>query len=92
MDPKETAEIVRATRSRKLTCKSWQLEAPMRMLMNNLHPDVAEDPHERVVYGGIGRAPRAWGDSDRGVATLPDREYRAGLAKPPRASVSASIA
>ena len=54
----------------EITAKSWQTEAPMRMLMNNLHPDVAENPHELVVYGGIGRAARSWGDFDRMVATL----------------------
>ncbi|PKP75559.1 MAG: urocanate hydratase [Alphaproteobacteria bacterium HGW-Alphaproteobacteria-6] len=54
------------------TAKSWQTEAAMRMLMNNLHPDVAENPHELVVYGGIGRAARTWDDFDRIVATLKD--------------------
>lgn len=44
----------------------------MRMLMNNLHPDVAENPHELVVYGGIGRAARTWADFDRIVASLKD--------------------
>ena len=39
----------------ELAAKSWQTEAPLRMLMNNLHPDAAENPHELVVYGGIGR-------------------------------------
>ena len=53
-----------------LTCRSWLTEAPMRMLMNNLHPDVAEAPHELVVYGGIGRAARTWDDFDRIVDTL----------------------
>ena len=53
-----------------ITAKSWLTEAPMRMLMNNLHPDVAENPHELVVYGGIGRAARTWEDFDRIVATL----------------------
>ncbi|QQA44221.1 urocanate hydratase [Pelagovum pacificum] len=48
----------------ELTAKSWQTEAPLRMLMNNLHPDVAENPHELVVYGGIGRAARTWDDFD----------------------------
>ena len=43
----------------ELTAKCWQTEAPLRMLMNNLHPDVAENPHELVVYGGIGRAARS---------------------------------
>ncbi|OYX02313.1 MAG: urocanate hydratase, partial [Bosea sp. 32-68-6] len=52
------------------TCKSWQTEAAMRMLMNNLHPDVAENPHELVVYGGIGRAARTWEDFDRICASL----------------------
>ena len=54
----------------ELTCRSWAAEAPMRMLMNNLHPEVAESPHELVVYGGIGRAARTWEDFDRIVATL----------------------
>ena len=56
------------------TAKSWQTEAALRMLMNNLHPDVAENPHELVVYGGIGRAARTWEDFDRIVATLKDLE------------------
>ena len=54
----------------ELTCRSWQTEAPLRMLMNNLHPDVAEAPHELVVYGGIGRAARTWDDFDAIVETL----------------------
>jgi urocanate hydratase len=57
-----------------LTAKSWLTEAPMRMLMNNLHPDVAENPHELVVYGGIGRAARTWEDFDRIVAALTELE------------------
>ncbi len=48
----------------EITAKSWLTEAPLRMLMNNLHPDVAENPHELVVYGGIGRAARTWEDFD----------------------------
>jgi urocanate hydratase len=56
----------------EITAKSWLTEAPMRMLMNNLHPDVAENPHELVVYGGIGRAARTWEDFDRIVAALKD--------------------
>ena len=55
-----------------LTAKSWLTEAPLRMLMNNLHPDVAENPHELVVYGGIGRAARTWEDFDAIVAALTD--------------------
>ncbi|GHG86267.1 urocanate hydratase [Pseudodonghicola xiamenensis] len=58
----------------ELNAKSWQTEAPLRMLMNNLHPDVAENPHELVVYGGIGRAARTWEDFDVIVATLKDLE------------------
>ncbi|MEM6376247.1 MAG: urocanate hydratase [Pseudomonadota bacterium] len=54
----------------EITAKTWQAEAAMRMLMNNLHPDVAENPHELVVYGGIGRAARTWEDFDRIVAGL----------------------
>ncbi len=54
----------------EITAKSWLTEAPMRMLMNNLHPDVAENPHELVVYGGIGRAARTWEDFDKIVASL----------------------
>ncbi|MEZ5847489.1 MAG: urocanate hydratase [Geminicoccaceae bacterium] len=53
-----------------ITARSWLTEAPMRMLMNNLHPDVAENPHELVVYGGIGRAARTWKDFDSIVTTL----------------------
>ncbi len=56
------------------TAKTWAGEAAMRMLMNNLHPDVAENPHELVVYGGIGRAARTWDDFDRIVAALRDLE------------------
>ena len=54
----------------ELTCKSWLTEAPMRMLMNNLHPDVAERPEDLVVYGGIGRAARDWECFDTIVETL----------------------
>ncbi|NIZ09073.1 urocanate hydratase [Pseudooceanicola sp. HF7] len=56
----------------ELNAKSWLTEAPLRMLMNNLHPDVAENPHELVVYGGIGRAARTWEDFDRICAALKD--------------------
>lgn len=69
LDRKNIREV-RPPEGPELNCKSWQTEAPMRMLMNNLHPDVAENPHELVVYGGIGRAARSWGDFDRMVATL----------------------
>ncbi|MCY4459523.1 MAG: urocanate hydratase [Albidovulum sp.] len=54
----------------EISARSWLTEAPMRMLMNNLHADVAENPHELVVYGGIGRAARTWEDFDRIVESL----------------------
>jgi len=73
LDRKNTRDIYPPTGT-EITAKSWLTEAPMRMLMNNLHPDVAENPHELVVYGGIGRAARTWGDFDRMVATLKDLE------------------
>ncbi len=66
---KNSRDIFAPTGS-EITAKSWQTEAAMRMLMNNLHPDVAENPHELVVYGGIGRAARTWEDFDRIVASL----------------------
>lgn len=58
----------------EITAKSWLTEAPMRMLMNNLHPDVAENPDELVVYGGIGRAARNWKAFDEIVASLKELE------------------
>ena len=61
---------IKADTGAQISCKSWLTEAPMRMLMNNLHPDVAENPHELVVYGGIGRAARSWEDYDKIVETL----------------------
>ncbi len=64
-----TRDIFPATGT-EITAKSWLTEAPMRMLMNNLHPDVAENPHELVVYGGIGRAARTWKDFDLIVDSL----------------------
>jgi urocanate hydratase len=62
--------IVRAPQGTKLNAQSWATEAPLRMLMNNLDPDVAERPEELVVYGGIGRAARNWEAFDRIVETL----------------------
>ena len=61
---------VRAPRGTTLNAKSWLTEAPLRMLMNNLDPDVAENPHELVVYGGIGRAARNWECYDAIVKAL----------------------
>ena len=69
-NPRHNIREVRAPRGDQLNAKSWLTEAPLRMLMNNLDPDVAERPHELVVYGGIGRAARTWDDFDRIVATL----------------------
>ncbi len=70
----DNARVIRAPHGLKLSAKSWQTEAPLRMLMNNLDPAVAEKPHELVVYGGIGRAARDWGSFDRIVAALRDLE------------------
>ncbi|WP_048471744.1 urocanate hydratase [Mycolicibacterium chlorophenolicum] len=61
---------VRAPRGSEITCKGWQQEAVLRMLMNNLDPEVAEHPDELVVYGGTGRAARSWEAFDAIVATL----------------------
>ncbi len=61
---------VRAPRGAARTCASWTLEAPFRMLQNNLDPEVAEDPQRLVVYGGTGRAARSWRDVRAILATL----------------------
>ena len=66
----DNMRVVRAPRGSERTAKSWLTEAPLRMLMNNLDPDVAERPGELVVYGGIGRAARDWQAFDRIVETL----------------------
>jgi len=66
----EGARPVRAPRGTTLTARSWQTEAPLRMLMNNLDPDVAERPDDLVVYGGTGRAARNWNAFDAMVRTL----------------------
>ncbi|HEX5335837.1 MAG TPA: urocanate hydratase [Propionicimonas sp.] len=65
---------VRAPRGTQLTARSWQTEAPLRMLMNNLDPEVAERPEDLVVYGGTGRAARSWEAFDAIVDTLRDLE------------------
>src|ERR1700722_14445282 len=70
----EGARPVRAPRGSTLTARSWQTEAPLRMLMNNLDPEVAERPDDLVVYGGTGRAARSWAAFDAIVAAL--RELR----------------
>ncbi|WP_425046383.1 urocanate hydratase [Primorskyibacter sp. S87] len=69
-DPRHNIRDVFPPTGPELNAKSWQTEAPLRMMMNNLHPDVAENPHELVVYGGIGRAARTWKDFDLIVDTL----------------------
>ncbi len=71
---KHRPQDVRAPRGTTLTAKSWLTEAPLRMLMNNLDPDVAENPHELVVYGGIGRAARNWDCYDAIVKALTNLE------------------
>ena len=60
---------VRAPRGSTLTCRGWGQEAAMRMLMNNLDPEVAEHPDQLIVYGGSGRAARSWGAYDAIVRT-----------------------
>ncbi|MCC6007371.1 MAG: urocanate hydratase [Rhodobacteraceae bacterium] len=69
-DPRHNIRDVFPPTGTEISARSWQTEAPLRMLMNNLHPDVAENPHELVVYGGIGRAARTWEDFDRICAAL----------------------
>jgi urocanate hydratase len=66
----DNARTIRAPRGPQLSAKSWLTEAPLRMLMNNLDPEVAEKPHELVVYGGMGRAARDWESFDRMVRAL----------------------
>ncbi|GAA0867097.1 urocanate hydratase [Sphingopyxis soli] len=66
----DNSRVIRPATGPEITARSWLTEAPMRMLMNNLHPDVAEAPHELVVYGGIGRAARDWESYDKIVETL----------------------
>ncbi|MGD9981872.1 MAG: urocanate hydratase [Hyphomonadaceae bacterium] len=71
MNPRrDLSRVIRAPRGMEKSCKSWLTEAALRMLMNNLDPDVAEHPEELVVYGGIGRAARDWKSYDRIVETL----------------------
>src|SRR3546814_16565887 len=66
----DNARKIRAPRGLDITARSWQTEAAMRMLMNNLDQEVAEKPEALVVYGGIGRAARDWESYDRIVAAL----------------------
>ncbi|WP_399680746.1 urocanate hydratase [Xenophilus sp.] len=70
-DPRyDPDRVIRAPRGSTLSCKSWLTEAPLRMLQNNLDPEVAENPQSLVVYGGIGRAARDWACFDQILATL----------------------
>src|SRR5213596_3602212 len=64
------ARTIRAPRGSNLSCKGWHQEAAMRMLMNNLDPDVAENPDQLIVYGGTGRAARSWDAFDAIVRSL----------------------
>jgi urocanate hydratase len=66
----DNSRVIRSPRGTDISAKGWLTEAPLRMLMNNLDPDVAENPAELVVYGGIGRAARDWDSFDRIVASL----------------------
>ncbi|GAC14719.1 urocanate hydratase [Aliiglaciecola lipolytica] len=70
MNQRYSERVVKAPTGTTLTAKSWLTEAPLRMLMNNLDPEVAEHPHELVVYGGIGRAARDWDCFDKIVEVL----------------------
>jgi urocanate hydratase len=69
---KDTSRTIRAPRGATLNCRSWLTEAPFRMIQNNLDPDVAENPAELVVYGGIGRAARDWECFDAILKSLED--------------------
>jgi urocanate hydratase len=66
----DNSRLIRSPRGSALTARGWLTEAPLRMLMNNLDPDVAERPEELVVYGGIGRAARDWESFDKIVSVL----------------------
>ena len=68
--PEKTSRTIRAPRGSELTCRSWLTEAPYRMIQNNLDPEVAENPDELIVYGGIGKAARTWHDFDLILETL----------------------
>src|SRR6058998_2826378 len=68
--PAAPPRVIRAPRGPERTCKGWIQEAALRMLMNNLDPEVAEDPDRLIVYGGSGKAARTWQDFDRIVAAL----------------------
>ena len=79
-----THAVVRAPRGTELTCRGWGQEAALRMLMNNLDPEVAEDPDDLVVYGGTGRAARSWEAFDAIVRELRAPRRRRDAARPVR--------
>jgi urocanate hydratase len=66
------SRTIRAPQGSELTCKNWQIEAPYRMIQNNLDPDVAENPDELIVYGGKGKVARNWECFDAILDTLKD--------------------
>src|SRR5438067_10434059 len=66
--------IIHSPRGNECSCNGWHQEAAMRMLMNNLDPEVAENPDELIVYGGTGKAARSWVDYDRIVTALKSLE------------------
>ncbi len=66
----DDTRVIRSPRGTELSCLGWQQEAALRMLMNNLDPEVAERPEQLIVYGGIGKAARNWECYDAIVATL----------------------
>ena len=68
--PENTSRTIHAPRGTELTCRSWLTEAPYRMIQNNLDPEVAENPDELIVYGGIGKAARTWHDFELILDTL----------------------
>ncbi|TVQ61391.1 MAG: urocanate hydratase, partial [Phycisphaerales bacterium] len=70
IEASKPARTIRAPRGREMTCKTWQAEAALRMLMNNLDPEVAEDPARLIVYGGRGQAARDWPSFDAIVRSL----------------------
>jgi len=74
LEAKMSHRIIRAPRGTQLTCKSWLTEAPLRMLMNNLDPEVAEKPDELIIYGGRGKAARNWECFDAIVQSLKELE------------------
>lgn len=75
LDPRHDASrVIRAPRGTELSCKNWLIEAPFRMIQNNLDAEVAERPQDLVVYGGIGRAARDWKCFDQILASLKELE------------------